>query len=200
MTTCGRERSKDRGLEHTHQGSTIIRGVGHHHHHGHGHSHAPADATRGRLQIALALLLGLMAVEVVAGILASSLALLSDAAHMLTDASALALALLALRLAARPAAGAMTYGLKRTEILSAQFNGATLLVLGLLIVYEGIRRLIEPPAVQGGVVFAIALVGVAVNLGATIVLHGADRRSLNVEGAFQHVLTDLVAFIATALA
>src|SRR4051794_29774786 len=141
-----------------------------------------------------------MAVEVVAGILASSLALLSDAAHMLTDAGALALALVALRLAARPAAGAMTYGFKRTEILSAQFNGATLLVLGLLITYEGIRRLVTPPEVQGAVVLAVALVGVGVNLGATLVLHGADRRSLNVEGAFQHVLTDLVAFIATAIA
>src|SRR4051812_33123638 len=141
-----------------------------------------------------------MAVEVVFGILASSLALLSDAAHMLTDAGALALALVALRLAARPAAGALTYGLKRTEILSAQFNGATLLVLGLLIVYEGIRRLIEPPEVEGLVVLVVALVGVAVNLVATLVLHGADRRSLNVEGAFQHVLTDLVAFVATAIA
>ena len=121
----------------------------HHHDHDHGHSHAPADASAGRLRIALGLLLGLMAVEVVSGILASSLALLSDAAHMLTDAGALALALVALRLAARPAKGALTYGLKRTEILSAQFNGATLLVLGLLIVYEGIRRLIEPPRRRG---------------------------------------------------
>ena len=170
------------------------------HDHDHGHSHAPADASAGRLRIALGLLLGLMAVEVVAGILAHSLALLSDAAHMLTDAAALALALVAMRLAARPAKGAMTYGLKRTEILSAQFNGATLLVLGLLITYEGIRRLIDPPAVEGGVVLVVALVGVAVNLVATVVLHGADRRSLNVEGAFQHVLTDLVAFIATAIA
>jgi cobalt-zinc-cadmium efflux system protein len=169
----------------------------HAHHH---HQHAPADASAGRLRIALALLLGLMALEVVAGLLAHSLALLSDAAHMLTDAGALALALVALRLAARPAEGAMTYGLRRTEILSAQFNGATLLVLGLLIVYEGIRRLVTPPPVQGGVVLAVALVGVAVNLAATWVLHGADRRSLNVEGAFQHVLTDLVAFIATAIA
>src|SRR3954471_8012922 len=145
-------------------------GVGHTH--DHGHSHAPADASAGRLKIALGLLVGLMAVEVVAGILADSLALLSDAAHMLTDAGALALALVALRLAARPAAGAMTYGLKRSEILSAQFNGATLLVLGLLIVYEGVRRLLDPPAVQGGIVVVVALVGVAVNLAATIVLHG----------------------------
>src|SRR3954451_18074589 len=141
-----------------------------------------------------------MALEVVAGLLAHSLALLSDAAHMLTDAAALALALVALRLAARAGEGAMTYGLKRPEILSAQFNGATLLVLGLLIVYEGIRRLVEPPPVEGVVVFVVALVGVAVNVAATAVLHGADRRSLNVEGAFQHVLTDLVAFIATAVA
>jgi cobalt-zinc-cadmium efflux system protein len=170
---------------------------GHDHHQ---HSHAPADADARRLSIALGLLLALMAVEVTAGILASSLALLSDAAHMLTDAGALALALVATRLARRPAHGAMTYGLKRTEILSAQVNGATLLVLALLIVFEGIRRLVEPPAVEGGVVLAVALVGVAVNVAATIVLHGADRRSLNVEGAFQHVLTDLVAFIATALA
>src|SRR3954468_7378059 len=168
--------------------------------HAHHHHHAPSDAGAGRLLTALALLGGLMVVEVVAGILASSLALLSDAAHMLTDAGALALAVVALRLARRPAAGAMTYGLSRAEILSAQFNGATLLVLGLLIVYEGIHRLVEPPSVQGGVVLAVALLGVAVNLATTLVLHGADRRSLNVEGAFQHVLTDLVAFIATAVA
>jgi cobalt-zinc-cadmium efflux system protein len=175
--------------------------VTHHDHDSdHGHSHAPADASAGRLRAALVLLLGLMAVEVVFGILASSLALLSDAAHMLTDAAALALALVALRLAARPAKGALTYGLKRTEILSAQFNGATLLVLGLLIVYEGIRRLIEPPEVEGGIVLVVALVGVVVNIVATVILHGADRTSLNVEGAFQHVLTDLVAFIATAIA
>jgi cobalt-zinc-cadmium efflux system protein len=168
-----------------------------HHHH---HHHAPADASSGRLAVALGLLLALMAGEIVAGVLAHSLALLSDAAHMLTDAGALALALVAARLALRPAAGAMTYGLRRSEILSAQFNGATLLVLGLLIVFEGISRLVAPPPVAGGVVLGVALAGVAVNLAATAVLHGADRRSLNVEGAFQHVLTDLVAFLVTALA
>jgi cobalt-zinc-cadmium efflux system protein len=180
------------GREHT------LHGVSEHHHHG--HSHAPVDASEGRLKVALALLLGLMAVEVVFGIIAQSLALLSDAAHMLTDAGALVLALVALRLARRPARGAMTYGLGRSEILSAQFNGATLLVLGLLIVYEGVRRLIDPPAVEGGIVLVVALFGVVVNVVAVAVLHGANRRSLNVEGAFQHVLTDLVAFIATAVA
>jgi cobalt-zinc-cadmium efflux system protein len=169
-------------------------------HHHHGHSHAPADASEGRLKLALALLVGLMAVEVVFGILARSLALLSDAAHMLTDAGALVLALVAIRLARRPARGAMTYGLGRSEILSAQFNGATLLILGLLIVFEGVRRLFDPPEVEGGIVLVVAVFGVVVNIAAVAVLHGANRRSLDIEGAFQHVLTDLVAFIATAVA
>jgi cobalt-zinc-cadmium efflux system protein len=141
-----------------------------------------------------------MAVEVVVGILASSLALLSDAAHMLTDAGAIALALLAARLARRPAGGEFTFGLRRAEILSAQLNGATLVALGAVVVYEGIRRLVEPPDVEGVPVLAVAIVGIAVNLAATSVLAGADRRSLNVEGAFQHVLTDLFAFVATAVA
>jgi cobalt-zinc-cadmium efflux system protein len=170
---------------------------GHDHHH---HSHAPADADARRLSIALGLLLALMAVEVTAGILASSLALLSDAAHMLTDAGALGLSLVAIRLAARPAKGAMTYGLKRVEILSAQFNGATLLVLGLLIVFEGIVRLVNPPDVEGTVVLVVAIVGIFVNLAATYTLSKANRRSMNVEGSFQHLLTDLAAFVFTAIA
>jgi len=165
-----------------------------------GHSHVSPDADRGKLTIALALILGFMAVEVVVGILAGSLALLSDAAHMLTDAAALALALVAAQLAKRPAAGAMTYGLKRVEILSAQFNGATLLVIALLVIYEGVRRLVNPPDVEGLPVLVVALAGVAVNLVATYTLSRANRQSLNVEGAFQHILTDLAAFIATAIA
>jgi cobalt-zinc-cadmium efflux system protein len=159
-----------------------------------------SDADRSKLRIALGLILGLMAVEVVVGIAVSSLALLSDAAHMLTDAGALALALVAIRLAKRPARGAMTFGWQRAEILSAQFNGATLLILGLLIVYEGIHRLIEPPSVGGAAVLIVALVGIAVNLAATWMLSQANRESLNVEGAFRHILTDLVAFICTAIA
>ena len=172
------------------------------HDHGHaGHSHGvSADADRSKLTIALVLIVGFMVVEVVVGILANSLALLSDAAHMLTDAGALVLALVAIRLAARPARGAMTFGWKRAGILSAQFNGATLLVLGLLIVYEGIRRLIDPPTVEGGVVFAVAILGIVVNLAATWTLSKANRDSLNVEGAFQHLLTDLAAFVFTAIA
>ncbi|MDP9377681.1 MAG: cation diffusion facilitator family transporter [Actinomycetota bacterium] len=174
-----------------------------HGHDGHGHAHhhgISANTDRRRLAVALALLVGLMAVEVVAGIAADSLALLSDAAHMLTDAGAIVLALLAIRLAARPASGDMTFGFKRTEIMAAQLNGATLLVLGAVIAFEGVQRLMRPPDTDGAVVLAVALLGVAVNLAATLVLAGADRRSLNVEGAFLHVLTDLVAFIATAIA
>jgi cobalt-zinc-cadmium efflux system protein len=167
----------------------------HHHHH-----HAPTDASGTRLTVALGLILGFMAVEVVVGILADSLALLSDAAHMLTDAGAIALALVAARLARRPAAGGFTFGLKRAEILSAQVNGVTLVALAAVILAEGIQRLIDPPDVAGGAVLAVALAGIVVNLVATGVLAGADRRSLNVEGAFQHVLTDLFAFIATAIA
>jgi cobalt-zinc-cadmium efflux system protein len=167
----------------------------HHHHH-----HAPTDASGTRLTVALGLILGFMAVEVVVGILADSLALLSDAAHMLTDAGAIALALVAARLARRPAAGGFTFGLKRAEILSAQVNGVTLVALAAVILAEGIQRLIDPPDVAGGAVLAVALAGIVVNLTATGVLAGADRRSLNVEGAFQHVLTDLFAFIATAIA
>jgi cobalt-zinc-cadmium efflux system protein len=165
--------------------------------HAHGHG---ALADRGRLRLALGLILALMAAEVVAGVLAGSLALLSDAAHMLTDAGALALALLALRLADRPAGGDFTFGLRRAEILSAQVNGATLVALGALIVYEAIRRLVSPPEVEGLPVLVVAVLGIAVNLAATRILAGADRRSLNVEGAFQHVLTDLFAFVATAVA
>jgi cobalt-zinc-cadmium efflux system protein len=167
---------------------------------GHGHTHDFADADARRLGGAFALIVVFMLAEVVAGVLASSLALISDAGHMLTDAIAIGLALAALRLAQRPPAGSFTYGLRRAEILSAQVNGITLLLLGVLIVYEGIRRLIDPPDVEGALVVIVALAGIAVNLVAARLLAGAQRRSLNVEGAFLHVVTDLFAFIATAIA
>ena len=166
-----------------------------------GHSHAVSgDADQGKLAIALALIVGFMVVEVVVGALVHSLALLSDAAHMFADAGAIGLSLFAISLAARPAQGAMTFGFKRSEILSAQFNGATLLVLGLLIVYQGLTRLVHPPGVAGAPVLVVALVGVAVNLAASAVLSSANRRSLNVEGSLRHVLTDLAAFVFTAIA
>src|ERR1700728_1717540 len=131
-----------------------------HAHHGHGHDgHVRADERRA-LTATLALIVAFMVVEVVVAVIASSLALLSDAAHMLTDAAALALSLAAARLASRPAGGAMTYGLGRAEILSAQANGVTLLVLTLLIVYDAIVRLVSPSHVHGGPVLVVALVGI----------------------------------------
>jgi cobalt-zinc-cadmium efflux system protein len=166
-----------------------------------GHAHAvSADTDTRRLGLALALIVAFMAGEVVVGILAHSLALLSDAAHMVTDAGALGLSLVALALAARPAGGNLTFGLKRAEILSAQANGATLLVLAALIIYEGIRRLVEPPDVQGWAVLGVALAGVCVNLVATWLLAKASHENMAVEGSFQHIITDLYAFIGTAAA
>jgi cobalt-zinc-cadmium efflux system protein len=146
------------------------------------------------------LILAFMAVEIVAGVLGSSLALLSDAGHMLTDAAALGMSLAAARLAARPAFGAMTYGLGRAEILSAQANGLTLLVLAGLIVYGAIVHLVSPPEVTGALVLAVALAGIPVNLLAARILAGGGERSLNVEGSYRHILTDLYGFIATAIA
>ena len=166
-----------------------------------GHTHgAGSEADARKLTVALVLIVGLMGVEVVTGILAHSLALLSDAAHMLTDAAAIGLSLVAVGLARRPAKGAMTYGLGRVEVLAAQANGVTLLVLAAFVVYEAIRRLVAPPHVRAGLILAVALAGVAVNLVASWTLAGANRRSINIEGSFQHILTDLYAFIGTAIA
>jgi cobalt-zinc-cadmium efflux system protein len=176
-------------------------GHGHGQGHGHGHGHAiSAGADRRLLGGALALILVFMAAETVIGLISGSLALISDAAHMMTDAFAIALALVAMRIAARPPKGGYTFGLRRAEILSAQLNGLTLILLAAYFVYEGVRRLLEPPAVEGQFVFWTALAGIAVNVAATFLISRADRRSLNVEGAFQHILNDLFAFIATAIA
>lgn len=153
-----------------------------------------------RLLVALGLIVTFMVVEVVVGVLAHSLAVVSDAAHMLTDAAAIGLSVVAVRMARRPAAGAMTFGWRRVEIMAAQVNGATLLVLALAIVWSAVGRLISPQAVSAWWMIGVALVGIAVNAVASVTLAGAGRESLNVEGVYQHVLTDLFAFIGTALA
>jgi cobalt-zinc-cadmium efflux system protein len=166
-----------------------------------GHSHAVrANADRGRLAVALGLIVAFVAVEVGVGVVAHSLALLSDAGHMLTDAAAIGFSLVAIGLAARPAKGAMTFGLRRVEILSAQANGVTLLILAAFIAYEAIRRLFDPPVVRGWLVLIVALVGVIVNVAAARTLASANRESLNIEGSFQHIVTDLYGFIGTAIA
>jgi len=163
----------------------------HQHHHDYG---------RRPLAVALALIAGLMVGEVVFGVVAGSLALLADAGHMLTDVAALALALGAAAYAGRPARGRWTFGFRRLEILAAHVNGITLLVVGLVIVYSAIRRLVSPPEVRGGVVLVVALAGIAVNVLATALLARSSRESLNVRGAFLHVATDVAAFAGTAVA
>jgi cobalt-zinc-cadmium efflux system protein len=163
----------------------------------HGHSHG---AGKRALTVALGLILALMAAEIVFGAVAGSLALLADAGHMLTDAAALGLALVAASLAARPARGRWTFGFRRLEILAAHVNGIALVVVGVVIVYTAIRRLIDPPDVRGGIVVVVALAGALVSLVGAAVLARPSRESLNVRGAFLHVATDLAAFLGTALA
>jgi cobalt-zinc-cadmium efflux system protein len=176
-----------------------------HRHQEHDHAHrASPDADWRWLAAAGALIVLFMVGEVAAGVVAHSLALLSDAAHMLTDAAAIGLAIVTTKIAGRPARGGYTYGLRRLEILSAQANGITLVLLAAWLAYEAIRRLITPHPVAGGLMLTVALVGVAVNVAASLLLARAnaasDRRSLNMEGAVAHVLTDLYAFAATAVA
>jgi len=176
-----------------------------HRHEAHGHTHgASPDADWRWLAAATALIVAFMVGEVVAGLVAHSLALLSDAAHMLTDAAAIGLALVTVRVAGRPARGGYTYGLRRMEILSAQANGITLVLLAVWLAYEAVRRLITPQPVTGGLMLGVALAGVVVNLAASWLLARANsrdgRRSLNMEGAVAHVLTDLYAFAATVAA
>lgn len=173
------------------------------HSHEHRHDRLTAvnpDADARRLAIALGLIVALMVGEVVAGVFSHSLALLSDAAHMLTDAAALTLGLVAIRLASSAPAGGFTFGLKRAEILSALANGSALAVLAAWITYEAITRLISPPRVEGRSVVVLALIGIAVNLLATSQLAKANRESLNIQGSFRHILTDLYAFVGTAVA
>jgi cobalt-zinc-cadmium efflux system protein len=167
--------------------------------HDHAHGVSP-EADRRLLSAALALVVAFLVGELVVGLLVGSLALVADAGHMLTDAGALALALVAMRLAARPATGSYTYGLRRVEILSAQVNGLTLAVLVVVFVVEAVRRLVHPADVPGGALVVVAAIGVVVNLAAAALLARADRRRLNVAGAYWHVVTDLFAFLATLVA
>jgi cobalt-zinc-cadmium efflux system protein len=170
------------------------------HGHDHGHGHIAADADRRWLWTALAVIAGFMVVEVVAGVIAGSLALLSDAAHMVTDAGALGLALVAAALAARPARGNFTFGLGRAEVLSAQVNGAALLVLAGVLAVSAIGRLADPPEVEGAIVLVVGAAGAVMNVAAAWALSRAERRSLNIEGARAHVLADLFGSIASVIA
>lgn len=172
-------------------------GHGHDHEHHHGTS---AEADRRWLSVAFTVIVVFMVGELVAGLLAHSLALVADSAHMLTDAAALALAVFASLLAQRPARGAYTFGFTRVDALAGQANGVTLLVFAAWVAFEAVRRLVNPPAVHGGLVVVVAAIGVAVNVFAVALVGRANKASLNIRGAWAHLITDLYAFIATLAA
>ena len=189
MTDCGAEHPESGSHQHEHSGAFGA----------HGHGVTAGSASR-YIAIALGLIACFLIFEVIMAFAGHSLALLADAGHMLTDAGALGASLVAFRLARRPAAGAWTFGFKRAEVLSAQANGITLLVVSALVAFEAISRLLHPMAVTGGIMVAVAAVGVAVNLAATWVMAMANRDSINVKGAFAHIVTDLYAFVGTLIA
>jgi cobalt-zinc-cadmium efflux system protein len=173
--------------------------VGATHHHAHDH-HARLAGDRRVLLGALAIVLAVMAAEIAGGLVAGSLALLADAGHMVTDAAALLFAVVAARLASRPARGRWTFGYSRLEILSAQANGIALALVAAWVVYAAIRRLVSPQDVRGGLVLVVALGGAAASVAGTLLLARASRESLNVRGAFLHLVTDVAAFAAAAVA
>ncbi len=166
----------------------------------HTHASLGRDTDRRALAGALAVIAAFLVLEVAAGFFAHSLALVTDAAHMLTDAGALLLALGAIAVAARPARPAYTFGLRRVELVSAHVNALMLVGLGAVLAVEGVVRLVHPAAVDGPLVVAVAVVGVVVNAVATLLLRRADRGRLDVAGAYAHLLTDLYAFAGTAVA
>ena len=175
-------------------------GAGHHHGHGHSHDHGGRGANRRRLAWTLAIISGYMVAEVVGGLLSGSLALLADAGHMLSDAAALALALFALWIATRPATSTRTYGYYRTEILAALANGATLVAIAIYIFVEAYHRLGEPPEVQGGLMMGVALGGLGVNLIGLWILHGGRDESLNMRGAWLHLIADAMGSVGALIA
>jgi cobalt-zinc-cadmium efflux system protein len=174
-------------------------GAGHHHHgHSHGHAHGAA-ANRRRLTWTLALAAVYMVAELVGGLMANSLALLADAGHMLSDVGALALALFAMWMARKPATPRRTFGYLRTEILAALFNAATLIAISLFIFVEAYQRFQRPEAVAGLTVMWIAAGGLAVNVAGLFVLHGGRDESLNIRGAWLHMLTDALGSVGAIL-
>jgi cobalt-zinc-cadmium efflux system protein len=156
------------------------------------HDHARLSANRRALGGALALVLTFMVVEAVAGVLAGSLALLADAAHMLGDAAALSLALFAAWIADRPATPERSYGFRRAEILAALANGVALVAIGIWILVEGLSRLRDPAEPLAGWMLAVGLVGLAVNVAVAVIVGRARSGSLNLEAAFRHVIADLL--------
>ena len=167
--------------------------------HSHDHAHG-ASSNRRALALALAITASYTIAEVVGGLLTGSLALLADAGHMLSDNVALALALVAVWLAAKPATAERTFGFKRAEILAALANGITLVAISFWIFFEAARRFRDPPEILGGWMLAVALLGLVVNVAAGLVLFRGRGNSLNVEAAYRHVLADLLGSVGVIVA
>lgn len=168
--------------------------------HDHGHSHDVRGGDRKWIVAALSITVTFMVIEIVTGFISGSIALLSDAGHVGTDAAALTLALIAATLAARPASDRLTFGYARAEVLSAQLNGASLLVLAGLLGYAAVGRLFDPPEIEAPLVILVGVTGGLANVAAAWALSRATRRSLNVEGAMAHVLADLFGSVAAVVA
>ena len=162
-------------------------------------AHEYREAGRRRLLIALALIVSYMVVEVAVGMLSGSLALLADAAHMLTDAGAIGLALFAIWISNRPASIKRTFGYYRTEVLAALFNAVSLWILAAWIFYEAYHRFRDVPEVAGGMVLIAGSAGLLVNVVAAWILHRSAGHSLNVEGAFRHIIADLLGSIGVVV-
>lgn len=167
---------------------------------GHGHSHTAAGKNKNRLAIVLGLTTAYLVAEFIAGLLTNSLALLADAGHMLADAGGLALALLAIKFAERPATPERTYGFYRIEILAALTNAVVLIGISLYILYEAYQRFRNPPAVHTRAMLAVASVGLLINLVGIRLLHAASKESLNMKGAYYEVLSDLLTSVGVIIA
>ncbi|TPK98833.1 cation transporter [Mesorhizobium sp. B2-4-12] len=168
--------------------------------HDHGARHVQGSTDKKRVLIAACLTAGFMVAEAFGGLFTGSLALLADAGHMLADAIALGLAWYAFHLVDRPGTGRLTYGFGRVKTLVAYTNGIAIFVIALWIVYEAWERLQRPPPVLGGPMLVVAVLGLLVNIGSFLALHGGDRESLNMRGAILHVLGDLLGSAAAIVA
>lgn len=169
-------------------------------HAGHDHSHAVVtEGNAKKLTFALALTTTFLIVEVIAGFITQSLALLSDAAHMFTDAAALAIALVAIKIGKLPADDKRTFGYQRFEILAALFNASMLFVVAMYILYEAYQRFSHPPEIQSMGMMIVAVIGLIINLISMKILFSSSQESLNVKGAYLEVLSDAVGSIGVII-
>ena len=185
---------------HDHSGHDHHDHSGHDHgHHGHDHSHDLRGASKRSLTIALVLISGFMLAEVVGGVLSGSLALLSDAGHMVTDAMSIALALFAMKVAERPPSAERTFGYRRAEVLAAMLNALSLWVIAAWVLFEAYHRIQDVPEIEGGLMLVVGVLGLLVNVAAAWVLHRSSKHSMNVEGALRHVMADLLGSVGVVI-